>query len=95
VSAPYKGIQVYQAFSRFIFAALLFIVVAANAVATNLDTSSPGLLFSVYDASYHVKSSQISPVTSIPGLDAPSYISGSNLVLSAGIVRNVSVALAG
>jgi hypothetical protein len=62
---------------------MLFIVVAANTVATTFDTSSPGLLFSVYDVSYHVKSSQIPPVTSIPGLDAPSYISGSDFDLSA------------
>ncbi|MGO9097141.1 MAG: hypothetical protein ACLQGV_18205 [Bryobacteraceae bacterium] len=84
MSAPYKGIQVYQAFSQSIFAALLFIVVAANAVATTFDTSSPGLLFSVCDVNYHVKSFQIPPVTSIPGLDAPSsYVSLSDFDLSA------------
>jgi hypothetical protein len=84
LSAPYKGIHVYQAFSRSISAALLFIVVAANTVATTFDTSSPGVLFSVYDVSYYVKSSQIPPRMSIPGLDAPSYISGLNFNSSVG-----------
>ena len=57
---------------------------AANAVATTFDTSSPGVLFSVYDVNYYVRSFQILPGTSIPGLDASSYISGSDFDLSAG-----------
>jgi hypothetical protein len=75
---------VYQSFSRSIFAALPFIGVAASAVASTFDTSSPGLLFSVFDVSYCEKSSHIPSGTSIPGLDAPSYISGSTFNLSAG-----------
>jgi hypothetical protein len=73
----------YRSFSRSLFAALLFIGAAANADATTFDTSSPGVLFSVNDVNYYVRSSQIPPGSSIPGLDASSYISGSTFDLSA------------
>lgn len=73
----------YLPSSRSLFAALLFIGAAANAVATTFDTSSPGVLFSVFDVNYYVRSSQIPPGSSAPGLDASSYISNSTFDLSA------------
>jgi hypothetical protein len=63
--------------------ALLCMGAIVPATATTFDTSSPGVFFSVNDAGFYVRDTQIPPGASSPGLNASAYILGSDFLLSA------------